>query len=206
MAAEILFPHMFANLDITIPNLESFCQQYDIIRPEKNFILLEEEDEQVYFTEQSKNNKEIQIVDEKPYAPITRKVMDDEDLKSIKITQTGIQKFLDACIDGQMPFFEILKFYKQCERKNYLTVNPLQGDMWHIHPTISDAVKFAKIPLTDYIYIRGILLPTFGGKHDPIQFAWTKRCQSCGKYFQAKGPKTIFCSETCRSRVRFKAK
>lgn len=206
MAAEILFPHAFANMEVTIPNLESFCQQWDIISPQKNFVFMDESGEKIFFSETPQFKEECNFISENPFHPEKTRLMLKEDLKIIKSTQEGIQKFLDSCIDGKMPYFEILNVYKLCERKNYLTVIPLQGDQWHVQPTIADAVKLAKSPLPDYLYIRGLLLPALGGKHDPIQFAWTKQCQSCGKYFQAKGPKSTFCSETCRSRVRFKTK
>jgi hypothetical protein len=58
-----------------------------------------------------------------------------------------------------------------------------------------------QVSFRDFILITGILLPMFHDKSE-IKLRYTKKCITCGKFYQAKGKKAFWCSERCRSQYR----
>lgn len=92
------------------------------------------------------------------------------------------------------------KVFKMAVELNAIVSNPIPGDSWHFRIEMASPMP-ENVALEDLIEIRGILLPV----HDPqsdVRFEYTKKCVVCGKYYQAKGQKAIYCSERCRAHVR----
>jgi hypothetical protein len=116
--------------------------------------------------------------------------------QSIREHVKQVRIFLDACIQGRLPNDFIRKALVRAGQFGYLTIEPCG---WT--PKLGMVAGFP-MPLEDFVEIKGILLPLFN--KDNLTFEFTKKCVVCGRYYEAKGPKAIFCSAACRSRYRRK--
>lgn len=132
-----------------------------------------------------------------------------EDLRLINLDDYGkltfhaekMGRFLGNLIDnGVSLMFIQQEIFKRAVQLNAIVSNPIPGDSWHFRIEIAQPMP-ESLTLEDLIEIRGILLPVHDLQSN-VRFDYTKKCVVCGKYYQAKGKKAIYCSERCRAHVR----
>lgn len=202
MAQTFLFPHLFANMEVTPRELEAFCRQVGLISGTKPYVFLKETDSRFYFDADSLTGVGADLIEGNKFHPVTRTLMKEEDLESLKVVQVRLRKFLDSCIEGSLPFLDVVEIFNDFQKKKYITLGPAAKSPWWCVVEFADCVRLGNVPLGDLINAFGILHPVLAKGESPIKFEWTKKCVSCGRYYQAKGPKAVFCGETCRSRAR----
>jgi len=112
------------------------------------------------------------------------------------------RQILDDCIRGVPPFAIMQSCLKLAVETGVVTCEPL-SDGWNYRLQFTQ--NLAVLAVEDYMAITGIFLPMMFSKSE-IQLRHTKKCLICGRYYQAKGDKAVYCSERCRSRARFAAK
>lgn len=83
--------------------------------------------------------------------------------------------------------------------------SPIPDDPWHYQLAASWKMADHILPIEDMVEIHGILIPLHNPKSD-LKLEYTKKCKVCGKIYQAKGQKAIYCSERCRSQARAQCK
>ncbi len=157
----------------------------------------------IFFSEGDMEQEEKlpKLVAESPYSICVKRLITEADLTSVEKKAQFARLFLEKCSKGEVPYLEITCIFQKCQRQNFLTIAPLKDDAWKFQVCLAGAPEQGNITFEDAVDLFGILVPALGSS--PVHFEWTKKCKNCGKFFQAKGPKTVFCSETCRSRARF---
>lgn len=113
-----------------------------------------------------------------------------------------IRKILDNIIAGIPPTLEINAIFQRAIELKIIRLEIIP-ESWQYGLSLNDARFTNEITtIEDYVDIKGILMPSISTCATKLKF--TKKCAICQKYYQAKGVKAIHCSETCRSKSRFK--
>lgn len=211
MAQETHLPHDIANMEnASEEEILKTSRQYGYTRPGKEYFLFRGSDGIVFPSEQEREEwmknpppgstnpfvpPKINSIGMEKYLPSIQKIIDDARalLSSAAKGETyALAYFLDT-------------YFQEAARKRYMTVTSDASSPWHYKIDLNDNAKLGEIPFEDFIYLFGFLLPSLS-KNAPIDFSNTKICAECGKFYQAKGKKALYCSERCRSRARAKNK
>lgn len=115
----------------------------------------------------------------------------------------AINEFLKNCLQNPVGLSSFIPtLFRKAVEAGAITSGPISNDNWHMQIMVSTPIIERTLPVEDLVEIMGLLIPL----HDlnsNLKLEYTKKCVLCGKFYQAKGKKAIYCSEKCRSRARF---
>lgn len=206
MAPETKFLHKYANCDSDTKKVAQVLEQ-DRFEPTSNGFLMRCDKKTRYFfsreeLERYKNNFPINN-------PMVKEARSSEVLCVAQVSDferllphvAEMRSFLDSVMEnGRGLMFKPQEIFKRAAKSEAITTQIDFSTQWKCRIGISQ-LGLANIPIEDLIEIYGILLPLFD-PYSGIRFEYTKKCAMCGSYYQAKGPKAIYCSEKCRTRAR----
>lgn len=94
-------------------------------------------------------------------------------------------------------------FFKEAAAKDLITLSKT-NEKWKFNISYNvEAMSRDDIKFEDKFNTLFFLLPVIS-KSDVV-LEYTKKCAECNSFYQAKGEKSIFCSEKCRSRYRIRS-
>lgn len=114
-----------------------------------------------------------------------------------------IRDILDRVITGCPPSIELNMIFKRAVELDLIGLETI-SETWLYSLGTTANWQNKTVAVEDYVEINGLLLPTVTDSQTKLK--QTKKCAMCHKYYQAKGAKAIYCTETCRSKSRFKLK
>lgn len=197
-------PHHIANTNGADKNAwQQICGQIGLITPDKPYIQLSGRPGRIFFDEEQRVGAEKlsatlcqnPFVGEEPCRLIT-----GADLSELEKYANSVRAILKLCSEGIFPLLQVNHIFKRLSGK--FTLAPKADSPWAVIIDLSDEARSGNLSLQDFVDLNGILLPSLDSSN-PIRLEHTKICKCCGDFYQAKGPKAIYCSEKCRSRVRF---
>lgn len=120
----------------------------------------------------------------------------NQEILRIKNFQSRVIEFLEACACGEVHvdiFTDFLHKYSRISDFAFVLKDmDLKIDL---NPRISRSIP-TQISIPHHVTRECIISQILNGVGD--QLLWTKKCQICGEYYQAKGNKAVFCSNICR--------
>lgn len=206
MAPEYKFIHSYCNSIDGPGSVQATLINNDIINPNRSFCIRSSPGEKLFCTEEAMQGYQ------KGWPignPITRNLRSEdavrvatlEDFASLLSHVNEMRRFMDNVRDNGKGLLSLpQEIFKRAVAKGVISSLPIAKDGWHHRIGLGMPIQ-ADVPIEDLVEIIGILLPL----HDPysdVRFEYTKKCVICGKFYQAKGSKAIYCSERCRSRAR----
>jgi len=120
----------------------------------------------------------------------------NKEILRIKNFQIRIIEFLEACVYGEVHvdiFTDFLHVYSHI--KDFAFVLENKDLRIGLNPQLSRKIP-EQISIPHHVTRECIISPILSGVGE--QLLWTKKCQVCGEYYQAKGSKAVFCSNICR--------
>lgn len=210
MAPEKKFIHEYANTCGKPDGIEQVLRKYLGVHLTHGFSTRAIPNERLFFSPEESAKYAQVYPGGNPFIKEARqkevhRVATENDLQLLAVHTGEIRQFLDTVMEnGRGLLFRPAEIFKRAAAYGVVVSAPANGDRWHQQIDLAVGV-LDRIAIEDLVEIVGILLPL----HDPgsdLKFEDTKKCVECGAFYQAKGPKAIYCSEKCRSRARKKAK
>lgn len=205
MAPETHLVHDYGNSK-SARQIEEVLRTYGIVDPMRPFRTRATPRENLFASQESLEYYKKGYPSGNPFLVDQRKKEDlrlatFEDYEGIIPHAELMGSFLGNVIDGGISLLNFpQRILKNAVAFNAVVSMPIPSDRWHFRLELAHPMP-ENVPLEDRVEICGILLPL----HDPqsdVKFEYTKKCVVCGKYYQAKGQKAIYCSERCRAHVR----
>lgn len=204
MAQETKLVHDYANCR-DAKNIQSLARTRGLIQENKPFTTRRATSEKLFYSQSDMDNYLSVSQSGNPFMAKQRKREDyrlatEGDYAAMLPHAREFEKFLDntMVMPAALQNFPQMIF-KNAVESSLLVCLPTH-DGWKCQIGLVQPMPEI-VTLEDLLEIWGILLPLNDPNSD-VKFEHTKKCVVCGKYYQAKGAKAIYCSERCRGQAR----